>query len=49
MLQSVGISHFEEPCKYWELDETKEVTDALEIDVTGGEQDWDLATWRQNY
>ena len=47
MLQSVGISHFEEPCKYWELDETKEVTDALEIDVTGGEQDWDLATWRR--
>jgi L-alanine-DL-glutamate epimerase-like enolase superfamily enzyme len=47
MLQSVGISHFEEPCKYWELDETKEVTDTLEIDVTGGEQDWDLATWRR--
>ena len=47
MLQSVGISHFEEPCKYWELEETKEVTDALEIDVTGGEQDWDLATWRR--
>ena len=47
MLQSVGISHFEKPCKYWELDETKEVTDTLEIDVTGGEQDWDLATWRR--
>ena len=47
MLQSVGISHFEEPCKYWELDETKEVTDSLDIDVTGGEQDWDLATWRR--
>ena len=47
MLQSVGISHFEEPCKYWELEETKQVTDALEIDVTGGEQDWELSTWRR--
>ena len=47
MLESVGISHFEEPCKYWELEETKEVTDALSIDVTGGEQDWDLSTWRR--
>ena len=47
MLQSEGISHFEEPCKYWELEETKQVTDALDIDVTGGEQDWDLATWRR--
>ena len=47
MLQEVGISHFEEPCKYWELEETKEVTDALDIDVTGGEQDWDLSTWQR--
>jgi L-alanine-DL-glutamate epimerase-like enolase superfamily enzyme len=47
MLESVGISHFEEPCKYWELEETKEVTDALSIDVTGGEQDWELSTWRR--
>ena len=47
MLESEGISHFEEPCKYWELEETKEVTDALNIDVTGGEQDWELSTWRR--
>jgi L-alanine-DL-glutamate epimerase-like enolase superfamily enzyme len=47
LLQAEGISHFEEPCKYWELAETKEVTDALEIDVTGGEQDWDLSTWQR--
>lgn len=40
MLEAEGIGHFEEPCKYWEFDETKEVTDALSIDVTGGEQDW---------
>ena len=47
MLQDNGFSHFEEPCPYWELEQTKQVTDALEIDVTGGEQDCDLATWRR--
>lgn len=47
MLEDHGFCHFEEPCPYWELDWTKEVTDALEIDVTGGEQDCDLATWRR--
>lgn len=47
LLKEEGISHFEEPCKYWELEETKEVADALDIDVTGGEQDWDLATWKR--
>lgn len=47
MLEDNGFSHFEEPCPYWELDWTKEVADALDIDVTGGEQDCDLATWRR--
>ena len=47
MLEDAGISHFEEPCPYWKLEETKQVTDALNIDVTGGEQDWDLATWQR--
>jgi hypothetical protein len=46
LLEAEGISHFEEPCKYWELGETKQVTEALSIDVTGGEQDWDLVTWQ---
>ncbi len=46
MLQDHGVGHFEEPCPYWELEQTKAVTDALEIDVTGGEQDCDLSTWR---
>jgi L-alanine-DL-glutamate epimerase-like enolase superfamily enzyme len=45
LLEAEGISHYEEPCPYWKLEETKLVTDALELDVTGGEQDWDLATW----
>jgi L-alanine-DL-glutamate epimerase-like enolase superfamily enzyme len=47
LLESEGIGHFEEPCPYWELEQTRLVTDALDLDVTGGEQDWDLATWRR--
>ncbi|MEM9231804.1 MAG: mandelate racemase/muconate lactonizing enzyme family protein [Pseudomonadota bacterium] len=46
MLQENGISHYEEPCPYWEYEQTKQVTDALEIDVTGGEQDCELQNWR---
>jgi L-alanine-DL-glutamate epimerase-like enolase superfamily enzyme len=45
MLEANGIGHFEEPVPYWELAETRKVTEALTLDVTGGEQDWDLATW----
>ena len=47
LLQDNGFSHFEEPCPYWELEQTKAVTDALEIDVTGGQQDCDIPTWRR--
>ena len=47
MLEDNGFCHFEEPCPYWELEQTKQVADALAIDVTGGEQDCDLATWRR--
>ena len=45
LLESEGVGHFEEPCPYWKLEQTKEVRDALDLDVAGGEQDWDLATW----
>ena len=45
LLEAEGVSHYEEPCPYWKLEETKQVADALELDVAGGEQDWDLATW----
>ena len=45
MLEAHGFSHYEEPCPYWELEQTKQVTDALDIDVTGGEQDCDLPNW----
>ncbi len=47
MLEDHGFSHYEEPCPYWELEQTKQVTDTLNIDVTGGEQDCDLPTWRR--
>lgn len=47
MLEAEGIGHFEEPCPYWEFDQTREVTATLELDVTGGEQDWDLAHWQR--
>lgn len=47
MLQDHGIQHYEEPVPYWDLDATQAVTVALDIDVTGGEQDWDLSTWQR--
>ena len=47
MLQDNGVVHFEEPCPYWELEQTKQVADALDLDVTGGEQDCDLTVWRR--
>jgi L-alanine-DL-glutamate epimerase-like enolase superfamily enzyme len=47
MLQDHGIAHFEEPVPYWDLDATARVTAALDLDVAGGEQDWDLSTWHR--
>ena len=47
MLIDYGVSHFEEPCPYWELDWTREVTEALDIDVSGGEQDNNMIVWKQ--
>lgn len=46
MLQDHDVCHFEEPCPYWEYDQTRQVTEALDIDVTGGEQDCELQNWR---
>jgi L-alanine-DL-glutamate epimerase-like enolase superfamily enzyme len=45
LLQDNGISHFEEPCPYWEPDQTAEVRAALDIDITGGEQDCEFSAW----
>ena len=47
MLQDHGVIHFEEPCPYWQLEWTTQVTRALVLDVTGGEQDCDLGVWRR--
>jgi L-alanine-DL-glutamate epimerase-like enolase superfamily enzyme len=47
MLEANGYEHFEEPCLYWEMEETAKVTKALDIPVSGGEQDWDLQHWKR--
>jgi L-alanine-DL-glutamate epimerase-like enolase superfamily enzyme len=47
LLEESGVTHFEEPCPHWELDWTRAVTQALDLDVAGGEQDWSDVTWRE--
>ena len=47
MLEANGVSHFEEPCPYWELEWTAEVTRSLDVAVAGGEQDYDLNQWKR--
>src|SRR5260370_3064915 len=47
MLESLGVAHFEEPCPYWELDWTRQVSKALDVNVAGGEQDCMLGEWRR--
>ena len=47
MLEDHDVCHFEEPCPYWEFEQTKQVADALSLDVTGGEQDWDMQHWKR--
>jgi L-alanine-DL-glutamate epimerase-like enolase superfamily enzyme len=46
-LERNGVVHFEEPCPYWELEWTAQVSAALDVAVAGGEQDTDLAQWRR--
>jgi L-alanine-DL-glutamate epimerase-like enolase superfamily enzyme len=47
LLEEHGTCHFEEPCPFWELEWTGEVSRSLEIDVAGGEQDCLLSQWRR--
>ena len=47
MLQDHGVGHYEEPVPWWDIEATRAVTEALDIDVTGGEQDWDMGQWRR--
>ena len=37
--EALGIDHFEEPLPYWDLPGLKQVTDALDVAVSAGEQD----------
>jgi L-alanine-DL-glutamate epimerase-like enolase superfamily enzyme len=46
-MEEHGFFWFEEPCPYWELEWTAEVAAALKMNVSGGEQDNDLAQWRR--
>ncbi|TVY11032.1 mandelate racemase/muconate lactonizing enzyme family protein [Paenibacillus cremeus] len=47
MLEQQGVVHYEEPCPYPQLEWTKQVTDALSLNVTGGEQDTDLVQFQR--
>jgi L-alanine-DL-glutamate epimerase-like enolase superfamily enzyme len=47
LMQDWYIKQFEEPCPYWELEWTAEVAAALDLEISGGEQDNDLAQWRR--
>jgi len=47
MLEQYGVVHFEEPCPYPWLEWTKAVADELDVAVTGGEQDTDLAQFHR--
>ena len=47
MLEENGVVQFEEPCPYWETEWIKEVSHVLNVDVSGGEQDNDVAQWRR--
>jgi L-alanine-DL-glutamate epimerase-like enolase superfamily enzyme len=46
ILEEVGAIHYEEPCRFDHLEETKQVADALTIPVAGGEQEFSEARFR---
>ncbi|MEX2309042.1 MAG: mandelate racemase/muconate lactonizing enzyme family protein [Pirellulales bacterium] len=46
MLQDIGAVYFEEPCPFDDFDGTKMVTDALEIPIALGEQEFSHARFR---
>lgn len=47
LMEANGLVHYEEPCPYWELEQTREVTQTLDMDVAGGEQDCEFSVWKQ--
>jgi L-alanine-DL-glutamate epimerase-like enolase superfamily enzyme len=46
MLEDIKAVYFEEPCPFDHLDDTKHVTDALTIPVSGGEQEFSERRFR---
>ncbi len=46
MLENYGVWFFEEPCPFEEFAMTKQVADAVNIPIAGGEQDASMAKWR---
>lgn len=46
MLEDIGAVYFEEPCPFDNLEDTKKVTDALTIPVSGGEQEFSQYRFR---
>lgn len=47
LLEANGYFHFEEPCPFWEVDNTARVTAALSMRVAGGEQDHSMAQFER--
>ncbi|WP_316575356.1 mandelate racemase/muconate lactonizing enzyme family protein [Nocardia canadensis] len=47
MLEDYAYHHFEEPCPYAQLEQTAQVTAALDIAVSGGEQDNSLSQFNR--
>jgi L-alanine-DL-glutamate epimerase-like enolase superfamily enzyme len=47
MLEEYGYFHFEEPCPYPEIERTAQVAAALDIPVSGGEQDISLPQFQR--
>ncbi len=46
MLEDINAVYFEEPCPFDHLEDTKRVTDALTIPVSGGEQEYSQRRFR---
>ena len=46
-LERLGYAQYEEPCPFWEIEQTAKVASALDIPVSGGEQDNSLPHWQR--
>ncbi|MEM9117872.1 MAG: mandelate racemase/muconate lactonizing enzyme family protein [Cyanobacteria bacterium P01_F01_bin.56] len=47
MLESYGVSFFEEPCPFDDFEATEQVTQSLNLSVAGGEQETSFARFKQ--